>query len=102
LSDALAKLVVRLGLSDDEALAIFRLEPLDALVGEHLHRPEIEILDALTGEADELVGAAALRRWIRSSTSAPTPLQLLGDGDFAEFEAALAGWLRDSGVAAPG
>jgi hypothetical protein len=102
LSDVLAQLVVRLGLSDDEALAIFRLDPLDALAGEHLHRPEIAILDALIGEADESVGAVALRRWMRSSTSTPTPLQLLERGDFAAFEVALASWLRDSGVGAPG
>lgn len=93
---------MRLGLSDEEALEIFRLDPLDALAGEHLHRPEIGILDALTSEADELVGATALRRWMRSNTSTPTPLQLLERADFAGFEAALAGWLRDSGVAAPG
>jgi hypothetical protein len=102
LSDALGQLVVRLGLSDDEALAIFRLDPLAAIAGEHLHRPEIEILDALTAEADSLVGAAALRRWMRSSASTPTPVERLERGDFGGFEAALADWLRDSGVAAPG
>jgi hypothetical protein len=102
LNDALGKLVVRLGLSDDEVLSIFRLDPLAAIAGEHEHRPEIEILDALTGEADELVGAVALRRWLRSSASTPTPLERLERADFAGFEAALADWLRDSGVAAPG
>jgi hypothetical protein len=102
LSDALGHLVVRLGFSDDEVLAIFHLNPLDAIAGEHLHRPEIEILEALTAEADELVGAAALRRWLRSASSAPTPLERLQSGDFVGFEGALADWLRDSGVAAPG
>jgi hypothetical protein len=102
LSDLLGQLVVRLGLSDDEALAIFRLDPLEAITGEHLHRPEIEILDALTAEADVLVGSAALRRWIRGNTSTPTPVERLERGDFAGFEAALADWLRDSGVTAPG
>ena len=48
------------------------LDPLDALAGEHLHRPEIGILDALTSEADELVGATARRRRCRATRSTPT------------------------------
>jgi hypothetical protein len=98
LSGALEELVARLGLSDDEALAIFRLEALEAISGEHLHRPEVEILDALTREADERVGALALGRWLRGTTSIPTPLELLERGEWGAFEQALADWLRDSGV----
>jgi hypothetical protein len=94
----LAELASRLGLSDDEALAIFQLDALAAIGGEYEHRPEIEILDSMTEEAAELVGAGPLTRWVRSSATTPTPLELLELRDFLAFEDALERWLRDSGV----
>jgi hypothetical protein len=98
LTDRLAALATRLGLSDDEALAIFQIDALAAIGGEYEHRPEIEILDSMTEEAAELVGAGPLTRWIRLSATRPTPLELLEQRDFLAFEDALERWLRDSGV----
>jgi len=98
LSNPLAALTLRLGLSDDEALAIFRIDALTALGGEHRHRPEIEILDGLTAEAQELAGDGSVARWVRSNVDSPTPLELLQAGDWPGFEDALDRWLRDSGV----
>jgi hypothetical protein len=98
LTDRLAALATRLGLSDDEALAIFQLDALAVIGGDYGHLPEIEILDSMTGEAAELVGAGPLTRWVRSSATTPTPLELLEHRDFLAFEDALDRWLRDSGV----
>ena len=98
MTDRLASLATRLGLSDDEALAIFEIDALAAIGGEYEHLPEIEILDSMTEEAAELVGAGGLTRWIRSSATTPTPLELLEHRDFLAFEDALEAWLRDSGV----
>jgi hypothetical protein len=98
LTDRLATLASRLGLSDDEALAIFQIDALAAIGGEYEHRPEIEILDSMTEEAAELVGVGPLTRWVRSSATTPPPLELLEQRDFLAFEDALDRWLRDSGV----
>jgi hypothetical protein len=97
----LAELASRLDLRDDEALAIFRVDALEAISGDVEHRPEIDILDALTSEAAELVGDVSLARWVHSTAVTPTPLTLLERGDWGAFEHALAGWLRDSGVDGP-
>jgi hypothetical protein len=83
-------LVERLGLSDEETLAIFELDALSAIAGEVAHRPEVEILDALTAEAAELLGASVLARWLRAGPPADRPLDLLLAGDFGAFEDALA------------
>ncbi|MGA2469412.1 MAG: hypothetical protein ABSG64_01820 [Solirubrobacteraceae bacterium] len=98
MSAPLAELASRLQLSDDEALAIFQLDPLAAIAGDYEHRPEVEILDALTLDAAERVGPLALRRWLRSSANTPRPLALLEHGQFDAFEQALEQWLRDSGI----
>ena len=98
MSSPLAALASRLGLSDDELLAIFELDPLAAIGGELAYRPEIEILDGLTAEAAELAGEGSLARWVRSSAESPTPIALLERGDWLAFEDALDRWLRDSGI----
>ncbi len=98
MTSRLSELALRLGLTDDEALTIFQLDALEALSGDHAHRPEIDILDSMTAEAAELVGDGPLARWVRSTTASPNPLELLGRGDFIAFEDALERWLRDSGV----
>jgi hypothetical protein len=82
-------LVERLELSDEETLAIFELDALSAIAGEVAHRPEVEILDALTAEAAELLGASVLARWLRAGPPAGRPLDLLLAGDFGAFEDAL-------------
>lgn len=96
MSDPLAALIARLGLSDDEALAIFELDALAVISREHGHRPEVAILDVLTGEADAQLGPGAVARWVRRG-GADAPLATLARGEFAQFEDALAGWLRESG-----
>ena len=83
-------LVRLLALSDDEALAIFSLAPLEAIAGEVGHRPEIAILGAITAEAAEALGEGALPRWLRAGQPGGRPLDLLLRGDFAAFEDALA------------
>jgi len=94
----LASLASRLGLSDEEVLAIFHVDALEAIGGDLAHRPEIELLDGLTADAAERAGRGALARWIRSLAEAPTPLELLERGEFTAFEDALERWLRDSGL----
>jgi hypothetical protein len=86
----LSDLTRRLGLSDDEALAIFSLAALEAISGEFAHRPEIGILDAITAEAEEALGAGALPRWLRAGVPGDRPLDLLTARDFGAFEDALA------------
>ena len=80
----------RLALTDEETLAIFELDALAAIAGEVEHRPEVEILDALTAEAAEALGEGALPRWLRAGAPGSRPLDLLLAGDFAAFEDALA------------
>jgi hypothetical protein len=83
-------LVDRLALSDDEALAIFALAPLEAIAGDVAHRPEIAILDALTAEAAATLGDEGLARWVRAGEAGGRPLDLLAAGEFGAFEDALA------------
>jgi hypothetical protein len=97
-SSRLAALAARLDLSEDGVLAIFQIDALDAIGGDYEHLPEIEVLDGLTAEAAELVGEGPLRRWVHSTATQPTPLELLERRDFLAFEDALDRWLRDSGV----
>jgi hypothetical protein len=88
--DVLRTLATRLALSDEEMLAIFELDALAAISGEVEHRPEVEILDALTSEAEEQLGGGATARWLRAGRAPSRPLDLLLAGDFAAFENALA------------
>lgn len=82
--------MARLGLSDEEALAIFDLDALGAIAGDVGHRPEVAILSVLTAEASELLPDGALARWVRAGTGDARPLDLLLAGDFGAFEDALA------------
>ena len=91
MSDPLASLGARLGLSDEETLEVFSLDPLAAIGGAHEHRPEIAILDELCREASDALGPGALARWARlQSDGSPAPVELLLSGAFAAFEDALA------------
>jgi hypothetical protein len=86
----LSGLAARLRLSDEETLAIFDLDALGAIAGEVDHRPEVEILDALTAEAADRLGGAVFVRWLRAGAPGARPLDLLLGGDFGAFEDALA------------
>jgi hypothetical protein len=88
-STGVAVLAERLGLSDEELLAVLDVDPLTVLTGELDHRPEVPILLALTEDLD----ASVLRRWLRASDG----LQLLLARDFAGFEDAV-DELRDRGL----
>lgn len=94
-SAPLSGVVERLALSDEETLAIFELDALAAIAGDVGHRPEVEILDALTAEAVELLGGGGLPRWLRAGPPGARPLDLLLSGDFGAFEDALAARLAE-------
>jgi hypothetical protein len=79
----------RLGLTDDEALAVFDVDPLGLISGALDHRPELAILDTLTRTAAERVGEPLLRRWLRVDGPGGRPIGLLLAGHFAAFEDAL-------------
>jgi hypothetical protein len=96
-SSELAGLIGLLGLTDDETLAIFAVDPLSLISGELDHRPELPILAVLTRSAADAAGAGGLRRWLRASGPAGRPIDLLVAGDFAGFEDAL-GTLAERGL----
>jgi hypothetical protein len=75
-----------LGLSEDELCATLAVDPLTLLSGQLDHRPELAILLDLLAEAEEEVGAAVLRRWVRANGPAGRPLDALLARDFATFE----------------
>jgi hypothetical protein len=88
-STAAALLQDRLGLSDDELLAILDADPLTVLSGELDHKPQLPILLTLTEEAAERAGEGVLRRWVRASGRHGRPVDLLLAQDFGAFENAL-------------
>jgi len=75
-----------LGLSEDELCAALAADPLELLSGQLEHRPELGILLDLLAEAEEQVGPAVLRRWVRATGPAGCPLDALLRRDFATFE----------------
>ena len=75
-----------LGLSEEELCATLAADPLELLSGQLAHRPELGILLDLLVEAEEQVGAAMLRRWVRATGPAGRPLDALLRRDFATFE----------------
>lgn len=75
-----------LGLSEDELCATLAVDPLTLLSGQLDHRPELGILLDLLAEAEEEVGAAVLRRWVRANGPAGRPIDALLARDFAAFE----------------
>ena len=79
-----------LGLSEEELCAALAADPLELLSGQLDHRPELAILLDLLAEADEQVGPAVLRRWVRATGPAGRPLDALLQRDFARFENQLA------------
>jgi len=89
-ADRAARLMDLLGLSEDELCAVLAADPLELLSGQLDHRPELAILLDLLAEADEQVGPAVLRRWVRATGPAGCPLDALRARDFATFEDQLA------------
>jgi hypothetical protein len=85
-----ARLAELLGLSDDEVCTVLDVDPLTVITGDLDHRPEVGILLALLGEAEERVGAATLQRWVRRTGPQGRPIDHLLARDFAAFEDALA------------
>lgn len=75
-----------LGLSEDELCTALAVDPLELLSGQLDHRPELGILLDLLAEAEDAVGAAVLRRWVRATGPAGRPLDALLARDFATFE----------------
>jgi hypothetical protein len=78
-----------LGLSEEELCTTLAADPLELLSGQLDHRPELAILLDLLAEAEEQVGAAVLRRWVRVSVGGRDrirPLDALLRRDFAAFE----------------
>jgi hypothetical protein len=75
-----------LGLSEEELCATLAVDPLTLLSGQLDHRPELGILLDLLAEAEEQVGAAVLRRWVRVNGPSGRPLDALLRRDFATFE----------------
>jgi hypothetical protein len=93
----LSALIARLGLTDEETLEIFAVDPLSLISGELDHRPELPILGVLTAAAAEQAGESGLHRWMRAAGPAGRPVDMLLAGDFAGFEDAL-GTLADRGL----
>ncbi len=89
-STAAAVLQQRLGLSDDELLAVLGADPLSVVAGDLDDKPQLPILLKLSEEAAERVDGDALRRWVRTAGPAGRPLEHLLGQDFAAFEDALA------------
>ena len=79
-------LMERLGLSDDELCEVLAVDPLQVLIDELDHRPELQILLALTDEAAERVGSGVLRSWLRRRGPTGVPLEHLRSRDFEAFE----------------
>ena len=88
------RLMERLGLTDEELCRVLDADPLAVITNELDHRPEIAILLDLTADAEEVAGAAALRRWIRAAGPKGRPLDLLLARDFTAFEAAVEDYVR--------
>ena len=82
-------LLDRLGLTEAELCEVLDADPLTVISGELDHRPELGILLTLTSEAENRVGAALLRRWLRTSGPSGRPLDHLLARDFSAFEHAL-------------
>jgi hypothetical protein len=81
-----ARLMDLLGLTEEELCTTLAVDPLTLLSGQLDHRPELAILLDLLAEAEEEVGAAVLRRWVRATGPAGRPLDALLARDFATFE----------------
>lgn len=89
-STAAAVLMQRLGLSEDELLAVLGADPLSVVGGDLDDKPQLPLLLALTEEAAGRVQGDALKRWVRTAGPAGRPIDRLLAQDFGAFEDALA------------
>ncbi|MCA1677919.1 MAG: hypothetical protein LC777_02690 [Actinobacteria bacterium] len=80
------RLIDRLGLSDTELCEVLAVDPIAVLTNDLAHRPELQILLALTDEAAGRVGGGILRTWLRRRGPAGVPLEHLKARDFRAFE----------------
>jgi hypothetical protein len=78
-----------LGLTEDELCQILDVDPLALISGQLEHAHQLLILLDLLSEPREQMGAAALRRWVRTKGPAGTPMDALLRRDFAAFEEAV-------------
>ncbi|CAB4926809.1 unannotated protein [freshwater metagenome] len=84
-------LAERLGLTDDEVLAVLDADPLSVIAGGEMeHKPQLALLLTLTAEPAETVGLPTLHRWMRTAGPAGRPVELLTARNFTAFEDALA------------
>ena len=65
------------------------LSPVQLLSGEGDLLPQTAVLDELLRAAGEQVSAEGIRRWLRASGPAGTPLEHLLAQDYGAFETAL-------------
>ena len=84
-----AALQRRLGLSDDELLAVLDEDALTVITDDLDHRPEVPLLLQLTAEPAERLGEERFVRWVRASGPKGRPLDHLLARDFGAFEDAL-------------
>lgn len=86
MSTAAALLAERLGLEDDELLAVLDVGPLELVGGALEHKPELPLLLALT---EDVAQSGALPRWLRAKGRHGRPIELLLARDFGAFETAV-------------
>jgi hypothetical protein len=85
-----AALQRRLGLSDDELLAVLDEDALTVITDDLDHRPEVPLLLQLTAGPAERLGEDRFTRWVRAKGPKGRPLDHLLARDFGAFEDALA------------
>lgn len=86
---ATERVKAQLGLADDELCDVLGLSPVQLLSGEGDLLPQTAVLDELLRAAAEQVSGEGIRRWLRASGPAGTPLGHLLAHDYGAFEHAL-------------
>jgi hypothetical protein len=84
-----AALQRRLGLSDDELLAVLDEDALTVITDDLDHRPEVPLLLQLTAGPSERLGEERFMKWIRANGPKGRPLDHLLARDFGAFEDAI-------------
>jgi hypothetical protein len=84
-----AALQRRLGLSDDELLAVLDEDALTVITDDLDHRPEVPLLLQLTAGPAERMGEERFTRWVRANGRNGRPIDHLLARDFGAFETAL-------------